>query len=248
MEVFLLSVQTHQDGRDMMIYPALIQDGNEYILVDAGYASDFPTIDAQLNALGLTSADLTGVILTHDDIDHVGGLAQLKSACPAIRVYASVIEAPYISGSTKSLRLIQAEQLYDQLPESHKAWALGFQERLRAIQRIPVDQELEPGHTLLPGLEIIPTPGHTPGHISLYVPASKTLIAGDALVIEGEQLNLANPQFALDLPQAVNSVRSIALLDIDRLLCYHGGEMRHSVAQQLQYLCNSDFFASFGKP
>lgn len=47
------------------------------------------------------------------------------------------------------------------------------------------------------------TPGHTPGHISLYFLQSKTLVAGDAVVIENGVLDIANPQFALDLEAAV---------------------------------------------
>lgn len=248
MDVFSLTIRTNQAGQEMILHPALIKAGKELILVDAGYATDFPLIDAALQTLGITSSALTGVILTHDDIDHVGGLFELKAANPAIHVYASAIETPYISGAAKSLRLIQAEQLLDQLPEAHKAWALDFQERLRAIKRVAVDQQLEPGQSFLPGMIIIPTPGHTPGHISLYFPESKTLIAGDALVIEGEALHLANPQFALDLHQAMASVARLAELDIDRLLCYHGGELKEKVAQKITDLCNSDFFASFGKP
>ncbi|KKO50771.1 hypothetical protein XI25_30785, partial [Paenibacillus sp. DMB20] len=84
------------------------------------------------------------------------------------------------------------------------------------------------------GIDIIHTPGHTPGHMSLYLPADKTLIAGDAVVIENGQLNIANPQFTLDLDEAVHSVQRLLNYDIERIICYHGGLFQGDVKQALR--------------
>lgn len=238
MEVFQLTIRMNPAGQESILHPVVIKTGNNLFLVDTGYEGSLPLIDEALKDLGLRLEALTGVILTHEDIDHVGGLSELKSALPAIRVYASAIEAPFISGAAKSPRLIQAEELFDQLPESHKDWALAFQERLKAIRRVAVDHQLMADTPWMEGIEVIHTPGHTPGHISLYFPVLKTLVAGDAVVIENGQLNIANPQFTLDLPQAVASVGKLAPLEIDRLICYHGGEMLDEVSEKLQRLFN----------
>lgn len=64
------------------------------------------------------------------------------------------------------------------------------------------------------GIEIISTPGHMPGHISIYVKESKTLIVGDALVIESGELKIALPQYTLDIDEARKSVKK--LLSYDR--------------------------------
>ena len=82
------------------------------------------------------------------------------------------------------------------------------------------------------------TPGHTPGHISIYFPKNKILIANDAVVVENDELEIANPQFALDLSQAIESVRKISLLDIDRLFCYHSGVVDRDVKKKLIKLLN----------
>ncbi|MNW32277.1 putative metallo-hydrolase YflN [compost metagenome] len=89
-------------------------------------------------------------------------------------------------------------------------------------------------------MEIIHTPGHTPGHISIYLEASRTLIAGDAVVIEANgELGIANPQYTLDLAEAVRSVQHLIDYEIDTLICYHGGIFSGEVRPALQRLLRS---------
>ncbi|HVO70588.1 MAG TPA: MBL fold metallo-hydrolase, partial [Aggregatilineaceae bacterium] len=76
---------------------------------------------------------------------------------------------------------------------------------------------------LVPGVRIIPTPGHTEGHISIYLEESATLIAGDLVVIEDGKLDLAYPQFAQSLKRCLESIERTRKLAIERVLCYHGG-------------------------
>ena len=70
------------------------------------------------------------------------------------------------------------------------------------------------------------TPGHTPGHISLYLPTLHAVITGDAAVVEAGELAVANPQFALDLPRAEASLARLLELPCDTYYCYHGGVLR----------------------
>lgn len=58
----------------------------------------------------------------------------------------------------------------------------------------------------------------------------------DAIVIEDGQLNIANPQHALDLDEAVNSVEALLRYDINKLICYHGGVYQGDIQQGLQQL------------
>ncbi len=73
------------------------------------------------------------------------------------------------------------------------------------------------------GCEIVGTPGHTPGHISLYIKNKKTLITGDAAALENNQLVIENPQFTLDVENANKSISKILDYDADTYICYHGG-------------------------
>ncbi|MCU0446288.1 MAG: MBL fold metallo-hydrolase [Microscillaceae bacterium] len=220
------------------IYPTLLECESELFLVDCGYAGFMPKIEKSANIMGLNLANLTGLILTHHDIDHVAAASEIKQAYPQIKIYASAIEASFISGQTKSPRLRQAEALLLTLPPEQKAWGEEFVASLEAIKPVAIDELLpeDADFAVLPDLQIIATPGHTPGHISLYSPANKILLAADALVIENEQLRLANPEYILDLSQAIESVKKLQNLAIETVICYHGGIMQGNIAQQLSNL------------
>ncbi|WP_460377785.1 MBL fold metallo-hydrolase, partial [Paraclostridium bifermentans] len=118
-------------------------------------------------------------IITHHDFDHMGSAAELKSKYPNMKILASEKDEKYISGKEKSLRLQQAESIYDSLPEEQKEWALNFQKTLKSVENVDVDMVLNDGDKFncCGGVEIIETPGHMPGHISIYIKESKTLIA-----------------------------------------------------------------------
>ncbi len=112
---------------------------------------------------------------------------------------------------------------------------------LQSLEPIPVDRAVLPAETLpwCGGIDIVHTPGHMPGHISLYLPASKRLIAGDAVVIEAGKLDIANPHYTLDLEAAVRSVEALLDYDIEHLLCYHGGRYHGDIRQALQQLVHT---------
>lgn len=240
MKAYILQVPFIFQGKKDFLYPVLLKNDLELILVDCGYPGFMPLIEEAANHHGLSLKDLTGILLTHDDIDHVGGLYEIKTKYPALKVYASKVEEPYISRKEKSLRLQQAEEMYEALPEDHKPGALKFQETLRSIKPVAVDYTFpKEDSTFLDDAVIIHTPGHTPGHISIYLRESKTLIAADAVVIENEKFEIANPNFTLDLEQAVASVQKLMELDIAQIICYHGGLETKSIKLKLEKLVST---------
>src|ERR687891_253238 len=81
---------------------------------------------------------------------------------------------------------------------------------------------------------IIFTPGHTPGHLSLYLERSKVLIAGDALRAERGSLTGPNPSMTLEMGTALQSLRRLADLEIDTIVCYHGGVVSEDANGQLR--------------
>ena len=238
MKVYPLKVHYDFQGKEAAIYPAVIKQDAEVILVDCGYAGFLSLINVAMQVHGLTLSELTGIIITHHDIDHVGGLFEIKKARPHVKVYASETEAPYISGAKKSLRLQQAEAIHDTLLDDQKQGALAFQERLKSILPVPVDKTFSIDGSLpfLEGVDVIATPGHMPGHISLYVKPSKTLIAADAVVVQDGELEIANPRFTMDMQQAIDSIKKLEQLEIKTLICYHGGVVAHDVKSKLKKL------------
>lgn len=238
MTVSVLEVPFDNAGNKDALYPAVLHNKTEVVLVDCGYPGFMPLIDTALHQHNFSLQQLTGIIITHADIDHLGALYAIKKACPHIKVYSSVVEEKYINGKEKSPRLVQAEDMQASLPEDRRAGALQFIAMLKSVQPVTVDATLEEGEELsfLPGIQVVYTPGHMPGHISLYEKKSKTLIAADAIVIENGYLEIANPQFTLDLPRAIASIKKIARLDIEKLICYHGGVVHKNIQELLQQL------------
>jgi glyoxylase-like metal-dependent hydrolase (beta-lactamase superfamily II) len=235
MSFHLLEIKFNFNGTEEAIYPTVIQSGSETLLIDCGYEGFLPKLEEALSQVNLSFDELTGILITHHDIDHMGGLFEIKAKYPHLKVWSSDLEAGYIDGSKKSLRLIQAEDTYDQLPASYKDGARYFIDQLKRMNAVPVDKvfRLTNEGELLEGVEIIHTPGHMPGHISIYLKDSRTLIAADAVVVENGELEIANPQFTLDMSAALASVAKLGQLAIGRLVCYHGGLLDKDVNAKL---------------
>jgi glyoxylase-like metal-dependent hydrolase (beta-lactamase superfamily II) len=233
----VLEINFEFDGKVNSIYPVIVEDEKEMILIDCGYPNFLSLIEECACKNNIDLNKLTKLIITHHDFDHMGSAAELNSNYPNMKILASEKDEKYISGKEKSLRLQQAELIYDSLPEEQKDWALNFQKTLESVENVDVDVALNDGDKFdcCGGIEIIETPGHMAGHISIYIKESKTLIAGDALVIENNKLCIANPQYTLDMKEAKKSAKKLLNYDIDRVICYHGG------------ICNTDINSSLKK-
>ena len=83
---------------------------------------------------------------------------------------------------------------------------------------------------------MIHTPGHTPGHLSLFVKKAKLLIAGDELRVEEGELVGPNESATPDMESANASLRKLTDYDIDRVLCYHGGYFGRGASATIEEL------------
>lgn len=229
-QILPLEISFSYEGAQQTVFPTLIRHGGDLILVDCGYPGFLPLLEQAIRARGFSPAALTHVVITHHDDDHMDALAELLEAYPRIQVFSGAEEAPYISGRKKSLRLLQAEALQPTLPPEMQAWGLAFQQRLAAVRPARVDTPLSPGDVLpwCGGCQVLATPGHMPGHISLYFPQARTVITGDAAVVEEQALTVANPQFTLDLAAAQASLAMLLDLPADTYHCFHGGTLRRN--------------------
>jgi len=231
-------------ARDLVMYcsPALIISGEELILVDCGTPGIISNLSEAFEMEGFKLSDLTKVIITHHDHDHYGSLAELKRLVPQIKVIASPIEAPYIEGFIKSLRLQKSEALYDTYPPERKVWADGFHSYLASIEPVKVDVLVNDGDCIdtAGDIVIVATPGHMPGHISVYVKGDKTLVSGDALIAEKGVLKIANPQYSLDSVMARESAINLLNFDIERIICYHGGLVKGDIKAALKAIIKTD--------
>lgn len=157
----------------------LILASNHAILVDTGLKGRHAKILQTLSGQGLAPAQLDLIIITHADGDHYGSLQALKAAIYTPSA-ASPIEAAAIRAgmSSRTLKTKGLRRLF-----------LSLGSRIFQPPAALIDLEIGADYILpIPGWQILLTPGHTPGHISLYNPAARTLICGDSIWLSGKRL------------------------------------------------------------
>ncbi|MDR1628990.1 MAG: MBL fold metallo-hydrolase [Oscillospiraceae bacterium] len=224
-EIIVLDISFQFGEATDVIHPVVLKDERSMVLVDCAYTGFLPALEQAMTEKNLRCEDLTHVFVTHQDHDHVGALAALKQAYKHVQIVASKTESPYISGQKKSLRLQQAEAMQPRLPPERQAFGLAFCNILKNVRPVNVDAEVDDGDELdwCGGCTVVATPGHTPGHVSLFVGRHETMLAGDAAVLENGRLVLANPRFTLDHEQAERSLAKLQNYGAKTILCYHGG-------------------------
>lgn len=190
--------------------PTILVD-EEAIVVDTGVPGSEDAILAALSELGATLAE---IVITHADGDHVGSLDALAGRTGA-RVWAPEHEADVIEGR-----------------------APGRGGDVKRHGR--VDRRFAPGETLplRGGIETVATHGHTRGHVSLFLPGERLLIAGDALNnVDG--LTGSAPEHTADSAQARESVRTLAALQPETIVFGHGSAIVGGAAERLEELDRS---------
>lgn len=151
----------HFFQRDFPSANMLLVGGPRPILIDSGFGSDLTETERLLRAAGTPPEALQVIVNTHYHADHVGGNHGLQAR------YGLAVATHRTEG-----RLINQRD-----PEACNATWLN-----QPVEPYMVDQLLEAGDILDTGavqLEVIPTPGHTLGHIALYARAEQVMIWGD---------------------------------------------------------------------
>ncbi len=223
-QIINLPIEFEYYGQMYSICPSLIVYKDELTLVDTGYPGFLDRIEGEILQKGYHPDQLTQIIITHYDDDHIGSLHDFKEKHPAVRIIASEWESRAIAGEVKSERLRQAEQLLEEMDEQQAESGREFIEELKGLRAASVDFLVKDGDRLMDGhCEVLATPGHTTGHISLYFPELKSVITGDAAVVEEGELAIANPQYCMNLVQAEQSLRLLKSLDANTYYIYHSG-------------------------
>ncbi len=220
------------DSTTGTFFPILLWDDSDVILVDTGLPETRESLINQIKKAGFDPLDITKVILTHQDLDHIGN-ARFFAGHRA-KIYASRTEAPYIEGKEKLVKLALLEE------KQGKRDAL--EERIYTVIReniphctVPVNVLLEDGDVLAScgGIDVICTKGHTPGHISLLLQKHNILIAGDAAIICENHPKAPHPDFCSNPEQAMHAFQKIDAMQWDGIACYHSGflkKQKHAAA------------------
>ena len=183
-----------------------------------------------LRSIGYGPDSVQRLIATHWHADHVGGIRSLQRITGAT-VAAHRVEAPYLSGASgrpipNPINPIWLRPLLWPLftPLTPPTFA--------------VATALDDGDTLplLGGAQVIHTPGHTPGSISLHFPNEGVLLVADAVQRYHDRLTLPSRWFSSDMAAAKESVRKLAELDFEIICFSHFQPMRRGARAALRSL------------
>jgi glyoxylase-like metal-dependent hydrolase (beta-lactamase superfamily II) len=205
-------------GRDLINSFALVQDDGSVTLVDCGLKRAPARIVAGLAAIGKHPADVTRIVLTHVHPDHAGAAAEMSR-----RTGAPVLVHDGDHGWARAGRVVDGT---DTSTPVGKVFARLGGGRFEAFEPGPAlsDGDLLP---VAGGLRVVHTPGHSPGHVSLLVEESRTLITGDALFnfgfLRGARIS---PSFLCsDFAMTKRTAHRLAELDYDVAAFTHGPEV-----------------------
>ncbi len=164
-------------------------------LIDPGHSQLYGHVEVGLSGDHCDPPQL--VVLTHCHPDHMEAAEQLQKNGAKLAMHPD--EIAYMEGEGRKL-----------------ASAMGMR-----FPELTFDILLEEGVLELGGetLEVIHTPGHSPGHVCLYWPRHKALIAGDLVFLQG----VGRVDFPGGSGELLKeSIKRVSQLDIELLLPGHG--------------------------
>jgi glyoxylase-like metal-dependent hydrolase (beta-lactamase superfamily II) len=199
---------------------------NGLTLVDGGFPMDLPVIHLGLRALGAAPRDIDLVIATHYHGDHTGTMAGMR------RRYGTHIAIHWEDGA---YACGQRPQETTEVALVKLLFYTAFWPLFR-YRHFEPDRFLEQGDVidLLGGLEVLHTPGHSPGSICLYGGRCGILFSGDLVRNEKGVLEGPPPHFTPDEAAACASLQRLAALRFDTLLPGHGEVIPEGAGDRLR--------------
>lgn len=202
-------------------------ESNEFVVVDAG----MPKSAVEIKNLAIERFGDNGqpkaIVLTHGHFDHVGSLAELVEEWD-VPVFAHELELPFLTGKKDYPPGDPTVDggLVSEISPMFPNHGIDVSEHIKVL---PSDGTVPS----MPGWKWIHTPGHTPGHISLFRDQDRTMIAGDAFVtVKQESLykvftqkqEISGPPkyFTIDWSAAFESVKKLESLKPEVAITGHG--------------------------
>lgn len=215
------------------VYQITIRSTNIFLIVeekitvvDTGFRGSAKRIVKAIRDIGRSADEISLIIITHNHLDYIGGLSGLRKLTSA-KVAIHKADLSYSKGGLPYPGYLKNLM---KIPFITVFWPLVY------AKPDDIDIQLEGGEVLLPldGLEVIHTPGHTPGSISLFSPKKRLLMVGDTMNSSHRDLWLTPRSISSDISQARESVKRLARLDFDILCCGHGKPIIGGASARLQ--------------
>jgi glyoxylase-like metal-dependent hydrolase (beta-lactamase superfamily II) len=220
-------------------------EDREWVLIDTGISGTARLIVRAAAARFGFDSRPAAIIMTHGHFDHVGSLERLAEFWD-VPIYAHSLEHPFLNGTSS-------------YPPPDPKVGGGLMALLSPMYpRGPIDvsprlKKLAEGDMpFMPGWRCIHTPGHSPGHISLWRESDRAIIAGDAfittnqesayaVVVQRPELHGPPKYYTPDWSSAKESVEKLAALEPDLAITGHGQAMRGPEMRDALHLLANDF-------
>lgn len=218
------------DDRGGRVHSFLLDDGDGVTLIDALWDDDGGGILAEVAAMGRKPADIKRIILTHAHRSHIGGTAALRKLTGA-PVYIHEWESDILEGKRKA----KGVGIWPRPPIQVYKLQLGLTFGAAPHKPCAPDKPMREGDRIGP-LEVVASPGHTPGCLSFYWRDQRALFVGDA-VVTWPKVEAGWAGLTLDMAENKRSIGKLAeWREAELLCCGHGAPLKEGAAKVLARL------------
>jgi glyoxylase-like metal-dependent hydrolase (beta-lactamase superfamily II) len=229
----------HRLGTELVNW-YLLERYDQLVVFDAGYPRYYEELDAALRLRGRQPGDISAVLLTHADPDHIGFAERLRRE--GVPVYLHNADAALARLKSKKTEARLLPNLRNRAFRRHLGHALrsGMPRRVREFTPIHDGDVLDvPGNP-----RVVHVPGHSEGSCAFYLAEQRVLVAGDAFCMLSPVTGETGPQIpppALNFSTAMagaslERLAEIAELDAGLVLPGHGDPWRGSVRDLVESL------------
>jgi len=202
-------------------------DAEGLTVVDTGTRSGGPRLVRSLRMLGFDPRAVCDVLLTHWHPDHAGSAARFATSGAGSRVWVGAGDLDTVRGAPRSVPSPEDATMLGRLLTRHGTRA----RPVPTARSLTEDDRLE----VAGGIQVVATPGHTPGHVSYLLPDRGLLLAGDALF--NVWFLSRGPRFlctALSAQRA--TLERVSRLEFEALAVAHGPAVRSRAKERVAAL------------